>query len=348
MTAAHDPARPAFTVATVDPAEPEADLARSGPALIALRPELAALAAAGLDELLAVLADPVQPAARRHAAGLRLGELGDPRIGAGGPPGREPGTPMIPELVDIPAGISRMGIDLDEVDRVVARWASLGVERSWILKEAPRHEVAVAAFRIGRFPVTNEEFLAYVLATAPAQRPSAWGHGTFPLGAANQPVYTVSPEEASRYCAWLAEATGRPFRLPTEAEWEYAATGGDGRRYPWGDEWDPARANTAEAGPLTTTPVGIHPNGASPFGVLDLAGNVEEFVADDYRPYPGAETVDDDLTATHGAAYRVARGGSFARHGDLARCARRHGWYPSAHYAMGFRLVESVNTAATP
>ncbi|MDH4365995.1 MAG: formylglycine-generating enzyme family protein, partial [Acidimicrobiia bacterium] len=154
--------------------------------------------------------------------------------------------------------------------------------------------------------------------------------------------------EASRYCAWLADTTGRPFRLPTEAEWEYAATGGDGRRYPWGDEWDPTRANTAEAGPLTTTPVGVYPQGASPFGLLDLAGNVEEFVADDYHPYPGAEVVDDDLTATHGAAYRVARGGSFARHGDLARCARRHGWYPSAHYAMGFRLAESVNAMAGP
>lgn len=352
VTAAPDPARPAstlpiYTVATVDPAEPEADLARSGTALVALRPELAALGAAGVAALLSIVADPEQPATRRHAAGLRLGELGDPRIGAGGFTGAG-GGPLIPELVDIPAGTTLTGIDLDEVDRVVARWAALGVERSWILKEAPRHEVALDAFRIGRYPVTNEEFLAYVLATAPAERPSAWGHGTFPLGAANQPVYTVSPEEASRYCAWLAEATGRPFRLPTEAEWEHAATGGDGRQYPWGNEWDPARANTAEAGPLTTTPVGVYPHGASPFGLLDLAGNVEEFVADDYRPYPGAETVDDDLTATHGASYRIARGGSFARHGDLARCARRHGWYPSAHYAMGFRLAESVNTPLTP
>ena len=208
----------------------------------------------------------------------------------------------MPELVDIPAGVCRMGIDLDEVDRVVARVGlRSGVERSWILKEAPRHEVVVGAFRLGRLPVTNEEFLAYVLATGPTERPSSWGHGTFPLGAANQPVYTVSPQEADRYCAWLAERTGRDFRLPTEAEWEYAATGGDGRQYPWGDEWDPARANTAEAGPLTATPVGIHPDGASPFGVLDLAGNVEEYVADDYRPYPGAATVADDLTTTHGA-----------------------------------------------
>lgn len=355
MTAASDPARPAstlpiYTVATVDPSEPEADLARSGPALLALRPELAALGPAGIDELLAIVADPEQTAARRHAAGLRLGELGDPRIGAGeaGRVTRADGDPLVPDMVDIPAGTALMGIDLDEVDRVVARWAPLGVERSWILKEAPRHQVALGAYRIGRYPVTNEEFLAYVLATSPAERPSAWGHGTFPLGAANQPVYTVSPEEATRYCAWLAAATGRPFRLPTEAEWEHAATGGDGRQYPWGDDWDPTRANTAEAGPLTSTPVGVYPQGASPFGLLDLAGNVEEFVADDYRPYPGAQTVDDDLTATHGASYRIARGGSFARHGDLARCARRHGWYPSAHYAMGFRLAESANTTVTP
>lgn len=317
-------------MATVDPAEPEADLARSGPVLLGLRSAVRTLGGASAEELVHLLANPVAAAARRHAAGLRLALIGDPRIDA-----------LHPDMIDIPAGSFPMGIDLDEVDRVVARWGPLGVERDWILKEAPRHTVTVAAFRIGRYPVTNEEFLAYVLDTAPVERPSSWGHGTFPLGEANQPVYTVSPAEADAYCAWLGARTGRAFRLPTEAEWEYAATGGDGRQYPWGDGWDPARANTAEAGPLTTTPVGIYPQGASPFGVLDMAGNVEEYVAGDYEPYPGAVYVPDDLTATYGDQYRVARGGSFARHGDLARCARRHGWYHSAHYAMGFRVAET-------
>ncbi len=319
------------TVATIDPAEPEADLAGSGRHLLALRPTLAELADRSASDLAVIASDAAEPLPRRHAAGLLLAQVGDPRL-----------HPQVPDMVDVPAGLARIGIDLDEVDRVVAAWAPLGVERDWILKEAPRHDVAINAFRIGRYPVTNEQFLAYVLDAAPRERPSAWGHGTFPLGASNQPVYTVSPEEADAYCRWLAATTGRSFRLPTEAEWEYAATGGDGRQFPWGDEWDARRANTAELGPLTTTPVGIYPDGASPFGALDMAGNVEEYVADDYRPYPGAALVADDLVATYGEAYRIARGGSFARHGDLARCARRHGWYHSAHYAMGFRVAESL------
>jgi len=317
-------------VATPDPAEPEADLARSGRALQALRQDQCDLGGPGRRTLVALLEAPDTPLVRRHTCGLRLALMGDPRI-----------TPFDPPMVDVPAGPTLIGIHEDRADQVVAEWAALGVERDWIMKEVPRHTVHVAAFRIGAYPVTNEEFLEYVLDAAPVERPSSWGHGTFPLGAANQPVYTVSPQEADAYCVWLAARTGRSFRLPTEAEWEYAATGGDGRQYPWGDDWDPQRANTAEAGPLTTTPVGMYPEGASPFGVLDLAGNVEEYVADDYRPYPGAAIVADDLVATHGEQYRVARGGSFARHGDLARCARRHGWYHSAHYAMGFRLAES-------
>lgn len=322
------PVRGPHTVATVDPAEPEADLARSGRFLQRLAPELRRFVTDS-DGLMAEFGSVETSLTRRQAVGLLLAVLGDPRID-----GSEPA------MVDIPAGRSLMGIPVDRVDHVVAEWAALGVERKWILKETPQHEVEVAAFRIGRFPVTNAEFLEYVLDTAPQERPSSWGHGCFPIAAANHPVYTVSPLEADGYCRWLSARTGRRFRLPTEAEWEYAATGGDGRQYPWGEEWDPARANTAEAGPLTTTPVGMYPEGASPFGVLDLAGNVEEYVADEYRPYPGAAPIADDLVATHGAEYRVARGGSFARHGDLARCARRHGWYPSAHYAMGFRLAE--------
>ncbi|MFN2497323.1 MAG: SUMF1/EgtB/PvdO family nonheme iron enzyme, partial [Pseudonocardiaceae bacterium] len=72
---------------------------------------------------------------------------------------------------------------------------------------------------------------------------------------------------------------------------------------------------------------------------------VEEYTAEDYRPYPGGEHVIDDLT-TRGGSYRVTRGGSFTRYGDVARCARRHGWYPRAIYAVGFRLAESVTTGA--
>ncbi len=313
-------------------AEPEADLARSGRPLLETRDAQRALGGPTAEELVAVVESASAPLAHRHAAGLRLALVGDPRV-----------HPFDPVMIDVPGGPTWIGLPAAQVGRVIDEWGSLGVLAEWIDKEVPRHEVLLAPYRIGRYPVTNEQWLAFVLDHPAGERPSSWAHGCFPLGRANQPVYTVSPDGADEYAAWLAGRTGRRFRLPTEAEWEHAATGGDGREYPWGDRWDSSRANTAEAGLLTTTPVGMYPTGASAFGVLDLAGNVEEYVADLYRPYPGARVIADDLIATYGDDYRVARGGSFARHGDLARCARRHGWYHSAHYAMGFRLAEDVD-----
>jgi len=312
------------------PVEPEADLARSGPLLTRCGPEVARFLAVSPAELVAVLGDVGASAGERLAAGTLLALVGDPRI-----------DPMRPDLVDIPGGTFRMGLDEGRVDAVTAAWAAFGVERPWIAKEAPAHPVTLAPYRLGRFPVTNAEYLAFVLARPEAPRPSGWAHGTFPWAQANHPVHTLPPEAADAYAAWLAGATGRGFRLPTEAEWEFAATGGDEREFPWGDDWDPHRANTAEAGPLSTTPVGAYPTGRSPFGIEDLGGNVEEYVADDYWPYPGGAVVADDLVDLHGERYRIARGGSFARHGDLARCRRRHGWYHSPHYAMGFRLAET-------
>lgn len=157
--------------------------------------------------------------------------------------------------------------------------------------------------------------------------------------AANRPVYTVSAAAAEAYASWMSAKTGRSFRLPSEAEWELAPAGPEGREFPWGDVFEPHRTNTREAGLLTSTPVGMFPGGATPSGIQDMAGNVEEYVADDYVPYPGGPIVRDDLVEAVGC-YRVARGGSFTRFRDLARCRRRHGRYPRPIYVMGFRLAE--------
>ena len=317
---------------TIAPPEPEADLALSGRHLETLQGPLRSAARYSVEELVHLVENPSLTLAERHAAGLVLGLLGDPRI-----------HPEAPAMIDIPAAQVPIGISEDQADSVTAEWASLGVQKPWIMKEVPRHVVSVQGFRIARFPVTNAEYLQFVLDDPTAERPTCWAHGVYPIAASNQPVYALSPEAADSYARWLSVRTGRAFRLPTEAEWEYAATGGDSRQFPWGESWDPLRVNTAERGPLTTTPVGIYVGGDSPFGVADMAGNVEEYVSDPYRPYPGAEAVHDDLVQLHGANYRVARGGSYARHGDLARCQRRHGWYPSQHFAMGFRLAETVS-----
>jgi formylglycine-generating enzyme required for sulfatase activity len=170
--------------------------------------------------------------------------------------------------------------------------------------------------------------------------PDSWTFGVMAICQRNHPVHGIAPEAAEAYAEWLSRRTGRCFRLPTEAEWEVAAGNGS-RDYPWGDRFARDRANTVESGLLTTTPVGIFPAGASPFGCMDMAGNVEEFVACPYTPYPGGRESSDDLVRSN-PHYRVARGGSFTRYRDLTRCTRRHGNYDSPLYVIGFRLAETV------
>ncbi len=273
------------------------------------------------------------PLAARLAAGQLLALTGDPRI-----------RPDDPQLVHVPGGRFRMGATEGEVDEAARRYAHVGVTREWLSKELPAHEREVPDVAIMRYPVTHLEWRRFLLETDGAP-PDSWRFGAFPAHAANHPVWTVEPQEAEAYAAWLSARTGRRFRLPTEAEWEFVAGGGaDERRreHPWGDTPPgPEHANVIEHGPITTTPVGCFPAGASAHGVLDLGGNVEEYVADDYRPYPGAEHIADDLARRTGG-YRIARGGGFTRFGDLTRTRRRHGRFPRDLYAMGFRLVETT------
>ncbi|MGH3830470.1 MAG: formylglycine-generating enzyme family protein [Pseudonocardiaceae bacterium] len=279
--------------------------------------------------LVAVVESAGESFARRFVAASLLGLIGDPRI-----------RPQDPVMVDVPAARVRIGLARQRVAEVVRTWWHVGVVSTWIEKECPEHHARVAAFRIARYPVTNAEYRRFLADTGAPWPPSSWTFGSYPHHLANHPVWTVPPEAADAYAAWLATVTGRGFRLPTEAEWEYAASGGDGREHPWGQEFDCNATNTVESGPLTTTPVGIYPTGRSPFGVDDMGGNVEEYVADTYHPYPGGEPIADDLQQQRGE-YRIARGGSFTRYGDLTRCRRRHGWYDKPIYAMGFRLSET-------
>jgi formylglycine-generating enzyme required for sulfatase activity len=136
----------------------------------------------------------------------------------------------------------------------------------------------------------------------------------------------VSHGDAEAYAAWLGEITGRRWRLPREAEWEKAARGSDGRRFPWGDDWDPERLNSHDLGPFDTTAVGAYSAGASPYGLRDAAGQVFEWTA---TPAPGA-----------GERFFV-KGGSWDDSGcGVCRPAARHG-RPAAlkHILIGFRLV---------
>ena len=264
----------------------------------------------------------------RLAAGTLLATLGDPRINC-----------YNPSMISIPGDKNvTIGLSQNEVDSVYQRYKKLGVLKEWILKETPEINITMPSFKLAKYPVTNLEFREFLIETKFLELPSSWEFGSFPHSKSNCPVYTISAKAADSYCLWLSHKTGRKFRLPTEFEWEYAAAGPFQFEFPWGNTFESHLANTNETGLFQSSPVGLFPQGKSFFGHMDMAGNVEEYVSNDYFPY-GEEIIQDDLSLALGT-YRIARGGSFTRFEDLARCKRRHGRYPSPLYVMGFRLAE--------
>ncbi|MFI5619697.1 formylglycine-generating enzyme family protein [Streptomyces sp. NPDC051567] len=295
------------------------------------RLRVACLPGADPRQLAVAVEDPELPLGDRLAAGAVLGLIGDPRIPS-------PATGTGPATAFVPGAAVRIGLPSDETGYVTAAWGHVGVEEEWILKECPEHTVELADFWIAAYPVTNGEYREFLADTGLSERPTTWYLGAYPWDRSNHPVAGIRPEHADTYAAWLTDRTGHPWRLPTEAEWEHAAKGPDGLPYPWPGGFDPDAANTRESGVHTTSPVGAFPAGRSPYGAHDMGGNVEEFTADDYVPYPGGPYISDHLTETMGS-YRIARGGSFSRFGDLTRTRRRHGPFPGPLYPVGFRLA---------
>ena len=176
---------------------------------------------------------------------------------------------------------------------------NVDVQYPW--EDSPRrfHEktMQVAPFFIDKYPVTNAEFKKFMDATHYTPRDTAnflrdWKNGTYPSGWANRPVTWVSLEDARAYAAWAGK------RLPHEWEWQMAAQGGDGRAYPWGNQWIPADAPVPDTGRTMRgpDPVDAHPQGASPFGVMDLVGNVWQWT--------------DEFTDEHTRA-AIVRGGEY-------------------------------------
>ncbi|MFQ6102016.1 MAG: SUMF1/EgtB/PvdO family nonheme iron enzyme [Anaerolineae bacterium] len=246
----------------------------------------------------------------RFAAGEELARLGDPRFS---------GPYLLPEFVEIPAGEFWMGSEIYD-------------------DEKPVHSVYVEEFAIARYPVTNAQYAVFVHATG-REPPRHWEGKEPPPHLANHPVVNVSWHDAVDYCRWLSRETGREYRLPSEAEWERAARGAaDRREWPWGDEWDAERCNSAEGGPGTTTPVGIYPAGSSPEGVLDMAGNVWEWCSSLYKPYPYDPGDGREDLEVEGS--RVLRGGSWLLNQTRARCAYRNGSRPGYwNVNVGFRCA---------
>jgi formylglycine-generating enzyme required for sulfatase activity len=228
------------------------------------------------------------PAKARVSAGNALAYLGDPRD--------------FDEMVDVPAGEFLYGDEKEK--RTIDK-----------------------PFRIGKYPVTNAQYKKFADATK-RDVPRDWDEEkrACPEGKANHPVVCVTWDDAQAYCEWLSKATGEAYRLPTEEEWECAARGTDGREYPWGDEFDADKVNSRETGIGDVSPIGVFPNGASPCGALDMAGNVWEWMASE-----------------HEAGGRVLRGGSCYNDARNVRGASRFGGLPwGGSSNRGFRCARSV------
>ncbi len=200
--------------------------------------------------------------------------------------------------------------------------------------ELPQHTVTLPGYWIGRYPVTVARFKAFVDDSGhkPADSRSVKGRD-------DHPVVHVSWGDAQAYCDWLAARSGPPVALPTEAQWEKAARGTDGRIYPWGDGWDASKCNSLEGGKRATTPVGAYSlAGDSPYGCADMAGNVWEWCQSLYRRYPYDPK--DGRENLQNRGRRVMRGGAFDYDQKTVRCACR-GWHVPDHRVgyLGFRPV---------
>jgi iron(II)-dependent oxidoreductase len=231
-------------------------------------------------------------------------------------------------MVTVPAGPFRMGSDDSEPD------------------ERPAHVVELPAFSIDRLTVTNAQFAAFLNAVGPraahyddddadARIHLRGGKWVADSGYETHPAVEMSWHGARAYCAW------RGARLPSEAEWEKAARGTDARRYPWGNEPPDATRARYGTGWNATAPAGSHPRGASPYRMLDAAGNVWQWVSSAYRPYPwraddGRENPEADVVrATRGGGHDSAAAGITAtqRGRTLSRAPK------AGHHNIGFRCA---------
>jgi formylglycine-generating enzyme required for sulfatase activity len=225
----------------------------------------------------------------------------------------EPGMPVPPPgMAYVPGGEFYMGSDTgDEFSR-------------------PAHKVSVGPFFIDLTEVTNESYSNFVRATG-HDAPPNWIDGTYPEGRANFPVTGVSWYDAAGFAAWAGK------RLPTEAEWEFAARGTDGRIYPWGNDWESGMAN---ADPSNAGLRNVGEGGQSPFGLFDMSGNAWEWTSSDARPYPGGEVFPRSRLRL-----KIIRGGNWKSNSTTASAVFR-GYYGAGgernYDTTSFRCVQDV------
>lgn len=229
----------------------------------------------------------------------------------------EPARPEIGDMILIPAGEFIMGSD---------EKAAVGGALA-----APQRPVDLPAYWIDAYEVTNGQWIRF-LTESGFQEEGDWRR-FYSIGKEDFPVTNVTWDDAKAYAEWAGK------RLPTEAEWEKAARGTDGRNYPWGDSWDPSKSNCNEAGIRNTVEVGRYRFDVSPFGVYDMMGNVQEWTGEMLRPYPASPARNDDVFRQ---PYVAVRGGSYAMKGGSMKIWTRSGYFAKSQYGIGFRCARDA------
>ena len=232
-------------------------------------------------------------------------------------------TPCVTlDLVRIPAGEFLMG--------------STDADKSASSDERPQHKVMLDDYLIGKYPVTNAQYEVYAKAKG-----LRW---SMPRGKEKHPVVEVSWDDAMAFCAWASHVTGREVTLPTEAQWEKAARGTDGRHYPWGNHApDKTRCNYQGDVGHTTVVGRYSPKGDSPYGVADMSGNVWEWVADWYDENSYANAPASNPHCPPAGTYRVVRGGGWYGYASNVRAAFRFRVQQTSRVDLcGFRVAVSA------
>ncbi len=260
------------------------------------------------------------------------------------------GIVALPHTLDIPAGGFLAGSTDEERELAYsldekAYGHSRTRDQRWYEQERDMAQVETEAFSIMQTPVTNQDYARFIEATGRAvpdvdettwkgyglihpydrTRRHAWVEGRPPEGREDHPVVLVSHADALAYAAWFSEITGETWRLPSEIEWEKAARGLNAYTFPWGNDWDPEALNSHDQGPFDTEPVGSYLHGASPFDMLDAAGQVYEWTG-----------------SANGDTRFFVKGGSWDDKGcGVCRPAARHARPADLkHILVGFRLVK--------
>lgn len=214
--------------------------------------------------------------------------------------------------------------------------------------ERPRRTIHVDTFLIDKHEVTNAQYLNFIAATGHKEPLNVYGDGSLfqVKDVARLPVVQVTWHDAADYCQWVGK------RLPSEAEWEKAARGPDGRRYPWGDEVPSSQRvnfNREWIAARTLRPVGALPGGASPYGVHEMSGNVREWVQDWYDQDYYHVAPDRNPKGPKTGLLKVIRGGSWhSFEPDIRTAARGKGGFALKTHGIGFRCAGDVDAAAQP